>query len=226
MGWHSLALLGGLLAICIGVTTGKAFQDEAMSSSQTAQPSTPLMSDAPLPTDTPLISGPLLPSGTPLTSDYTEWTLIMNYSEPECIPTDPGRKFPVMCSGQPSNLVRPCDWYGCGCYRCPRGRKYLKGVDVVCSDGSTVYAPFNGTISDHGMCYGDDKDSPGTEGFTFIGSGFCFKIFNVTPDVHDGPVMKGCRLGTLQPMQAQYPRITSHFHVQKCDLSDPTGLLE
>ncbi|KAJ1195648.1 hypothetical protein NDU88_004916 [Pleurodeles waltl] len=210
--------------------------EDGMHNSHTAQPGTPLTFDT-LPTsgtpltsgalltsDTPPTSGTPLTSGAPLTSDYTHWTL--NYSQPaDCIPTEPGRKFAMMCSGQRSNLVRNCDLYGCGCYRCPRGRKYLKGVDVVCRDGSTVYAPFTGTISNHAMCYGDVEDGPGSEGFTFIGSGFCFKIFNVKADVHDGPVMKGCRLGTMLPMQARYPRITSHIHIQKCDLSDPTGLL-
>ncbi|KAJ1195087.1 hypothetical protein NDU88_004369 [Pleurodeles waltl] len=190
--------------------------EDGMHNSHTAQPGTPLTSD------TPPTSGTPLTSGAPLTSDYTHWTV--NYSQPaDCVPT--GRKFAMICSGQRSNLVRNCDLYGCGCYRCPRGRKYLKGVDVVCRDGSTVYAPFTGTISNHAMCYGDVEDSPGSEGFTFIGSGFCFKIFNVKPDDHDGPVMKGCRLGTMLPMQARYPRITSHIHIQKCDLSDPTGLL-
>ncbi|XP_069478076.1 uncharacterized protein [Ambystoma mexicanum] len=143
----------------------------------------------------------------------------------DCVPTEPGRKFPLLCSGQRNNLIRRCDLYGCGCYGSPRGHSLLKGVDVVCRDGATVYAPFTGTVMSLDGSYGDENDLPSGEGFMFVGSGLCLKIFNVHQDGQSGEITKGCRMGTLIPMQLKYPRITSHMHVQKCDLSDPTGLL-
>ncbi|XP_078542624.1 uncharacterized protein LOC144828385 [Lissotriton helveticus] len=158
------------------------------------------------------------------TTFSSDWTTDQSTSE-DCIPTEPGRKFPTMCSGQRKNVIRHCDLYGCGNYGGPRGRRYLKGVDIVCRDGLTVYAPFNGTIQSGDLCYGDVNDKPSDDGFTFIGSGLCVRIFNVKLDEHSGWIQKGCRLGTLMPMRTQYPRITSHIHIQKCDLSDPTGLI-
>ncbi|XP_069478083.1 leukocyte cell-derived chemotaxin-2-like isoform X2 [Ambystoma mexicanum] len=143
----------------------------------------------------------------------------------EDLEPEPGRRFPLLSSGQRKNLIRRCDLYGCGCYGSPRGHSLLKGVDIVCRDGATVYAPFTGTVMSLERTYGDENDRPSGEGFMFVGSGFCLKIFNVHQDGQSGEITKGCRMGTLIPMQLKYPRITSHMHVQKCDLSDPTGLL-
>ncbi|CAM5132521.1 unnamed protein product, partial [Eretmochelys imbricata] len=53
-----------------------------------------------------------------------------------------------ICAGNPMNKARGCDGYGCGYYTAPRkdGRRKHLGVDVICRDGSTVYAPFSGMI--------------------------------------------------------------------------------
>uniref|UniRef100_A0A674K7B5 Uncharacterized protein n=1 Tax=Terrapene triunguis TaxID=2587831 RepID=A0A674K7B5_9SAUR len=49
----------------------------------------------------------------------------------------------MICAGNPSNKIRGCDRFGCGHYG--TSIRHL-GVDVICKDGSTVYAPFSGTI--------------------------------------------------------------------------------
>uniref|UniRef100_A0A8C8W9X1 Leukocyte cell derived chemotaxin 2 n=1 Tax=Panthera leo TaxID=9689 RepID=A0A8C8W9X1_PANLE len=51
-----------------------------------------------------------------------------------------------ICAGKSSNEIRTCDRHGCGQYTAQRNHRPHQGVDVLCSDGSTVYAPFTGTI--------------------------------------------------------------------------------
>uniref|UniRef100_A0A9L0JV32 Leukocyte cell derived chemotaxin 2 n=1 Tax=Equus asinus TaxID=9793 RepID=A0A9L0JV32_EQUAS len=50
-----------------------------------------------------------------------------------------------ICAGKSSNEIRTCDSHGCGRYTAQSHRPH-QGVDVLCSDGSTVYAPFTGMI--------------------------------------------------------------------------------
>uniref|UniRef100_A0A8C6D7N8 Leukocyte cell derived chemotaxin 2 n=1 Tax=Moschus moschiferus TaxID=68415 RepID=A0A8C6D7N8_MOSMO len=52
----------------------------------------------------------------------------------------------IICAGKSSNEIRTCDSHGCGQYTAQRNQKLHQGVDVLCSDGSTVYAPFTGKI--------------------------------------------------------------------------------
>nr|XP_048303671.1 leukocyte cell-derived chemotaxin-2 isoform X2 [Myodes glareolus] len=51
-----------------------------------------------------------------------------------------------ICASKSSNEIRTCDSYGCGQYSAPRTNRHHPGVDVLCSDGSVVYAPFTGMI--------------------------------------------------------------------------------
>ncbi|KAF3852999.1 hypothetical protein F7725_013687 [Dissostichus mawsoni] len=78
------------------------------------------------------------------------------------------------------------------------GARLHKGLDIVCSDGSIVYAPFDVTLNGK------------------------VTLFYVQPDRTSGTVRAGQRLGVMLPMQSVYPEITSHIHVQMCDRSDPT----
>ncbi|KAJ1081554.1 hypothetical protein NDU88_001734, partial [Pleurodeles waltl] len=64
-------------------------------------------------------------------------------------------KWATTCAGQSSNRVRGCDSHGCGHYNAPRGSRLHKGVDVICNDGSVVYAPFTGTKQGQAKPYGD-----------------------------------------------------------------------
>ncbi|XP_025974050.2 leukocyte cell-derived chemotaxin-2 [Dromaius novaehollandiae] len=125
-----------------------------------------------------------------------------------------------ICSGQPSNKVRGCDSKGCGGYNSARGGRQHRGVDVVCEDGATVYAPFTGKINRQVRPYGNGNAID--DGVQLSGSGFCIKMFYVKPVKHSGAVRKGDKIGVLLPMQSVYRGITSHVHIQNCDLSDPT----
>nr|XP_025037023.1 myeloid protein 1-like [Pelodiscus sinensis] len=127
----------------------------------------------------------------------------------------------MICAGNPKNKPRRCDRLGCGHYGAPRlgGRKH-RGVDVICRDGSTVYAPFSGTIGGQVKPY--RKNNAINNGLLLRGSGFCIHIFYIRPVKYRGRIRKGQKIGVMLPMQRVYRGITSHVHVQNCNLSDPT----
>ncbi|OWK60332.1 Myeloid protein 1 [Lonchura striata] len=64
-------------------------------------------------------------------------------------PQQQHRHWAQLCSGNPTNRIRGCDRYGCGNFGADRQSSKEKhmGVDVICSDGATVYAPFSGQLS-------------------------------------------------------------------------------
>ncbi|KAM7370283.1 hypothetical protein PAMP_009844 [Pampus punctatissimus] len=106
---------------------------------------------------------------------------------------------------------------------CFRGGRDHQGLDIVCSDGSEVIAPFDVTLHGKLTVYSDTRKAAINSGINLRGAGLCFKLFYVNPDRTSGSVRKGERIGTMLPMQSVYPEITSHVHVQMCDRSDPTG---
>ncbi|KAM7370282.1 hypothetical protein PAMP_009844 [Pampus punctatissimus] len=103
------------------------------------------------------------------------------------------------------------------------GGRDHQGLDIVCSDGSEVIAPFDVTLHGKLTVYSDTRKAAINSGINLRGAGLCFKLFYVNPDRTSGSVRKGERIGTMLPMQSVYPEITSHVHVQMCDRSDPTG---
>ncbi|NXT75231.1 LECT2 protein, partial [Zapornia atra] len=125
-----------------------------------------------------------------------------------------------ICSSQPANRVRGCDRHGCGGYNNPRGGRKHRGVDVVCEDGSAVYAPFTGKIEKPARPYGNGNAID--NGVQLSGAGFCIKMFYIRPVKNRGSIQKGEKIGVMLPMQSVYPGITSHVHIQNCDLTDPT----
>ncbi|XP_035194646.1 leukocyte cell-derived chemotaxin-2 [Oxyura jamaicensis] len=129
----------------------------------------------------------------------------------------------TICAGQPSNKIRGCDRHGCGHYNAPRGVKKHKGVDVVCTDGSAVYAPFAGKIDRQAKPYGNSNAID--NGIQLSGGGFCIKMFYIKPVKYSGTIKKGEKIGVLLPMQSVYRGITSHVHIQNCDLTNPTSNL-
>ncbi|XP_031697659.1 leukocyte cell-derived chemotaxin-2-like [Anarrhichthys ocellatus] len=133
-----------------------------------------------------------------------------------------GVKFGQLCSGNSANSRRTSDGWGDGHYGARRGTREHKGLDIVCSDGSTVYAPFNVTLNGGVIVYTDVKKAAINNGINLRGEGLCFKLFYIQPDRLSGSVMKGERIGVMMPMQMVYRGITSHVHVQMCDKSDPT----
>ncbi|XP_074069606.1 leukocyte cell-derived chemotaxin-2-like [Macrotis lagotis] len=129
----------------------------------------------------------------------------------------------IMCAGKNENTIRGCDIHGCGSYGASRGKRKHNGVDVTCPDGSVVYAPFNGKIIRQAKPY--KKDNAINDGIQITGEGFCIKMFYVKATKYKGNIKKGEKLGNLLPLQKVYPKITSHIHIQNCDLSDPTPYL-
>uniref|UniRef100_A0AAY4CAR3 Leukocyte cell-derived chemotaxin-2 n=1 Tax=Denticeps clupeoides TaxID=299321 RepID=A0AAY4CAR3_9TELE len=101
---------------------------------------------------------------------------------------------------------------------CTHGKH--KGLDIVCADGSTIYAPFDVKLNGKAVPYRHNNAI--NNGIKLSGAGLCFKLFYVKPDKYSGSLKKGQKIGTLLPMQKVYPGITSHIHVQMCDESDPT----
>uniref|UniRef100_A0A8C8SIS6 M23ase beta-sheet core domain-containing protein n=1 Tax=Pelusios castaneus TaxID=367368 RepID=A0A8C8SIS6_9SAUR len=133
-----------------------------------------------------------------------------------------------ICAGNPSNKIRGCDGYGCGHYGAPRkskdgSRRQHKGVDVVCSDGSTVFAPFSGTIERQVIPY--KQNNAINNGVQLRGSGFCVKLLYIKPVKYRGQIKKGDKIGVMLPMQSVYRGMTSHVHVENCDRTNPTGNL-
>ncbi|XP_062855956.1 leukocyte cell derived chemotaxin 2, tandem duplicate 1 isoform X2 [Trichomycterus rosablanca] len=136
-------------------------------------------------------------------------------------------KFGALCSGNPANTKRGCDkQYGCGNYGARRdgGKRKHMGLDIVCADGATVYAPFDVKLNGKAAPY--KKNNAINDGVGLSGEGLCFKLFYMKPVKYSGTFKKGQKIGTLLPMQKVYPGITSHIHVQMCDQSDPTKYLK
>uniref|UniRef100_A0A8C9R3C3 Leukocyte cell derived chemotaxin 2, tandem duplicate 2 n=1 Tax=Scleropages formosus TaxID=113540 RepID=A0A8C9R3C3_SCLFO len=133
-------------------------------------------------------------------------------------------KFGTLCKGNPTNKHRKCDSFGCGNYGARRAggtRKHM-GLDIVCTDGDTVLAPFHVKINGPASPYTTGVNAAINDGLNLSGQGLCFKLFYVKPVETSGTVEQGQELGTMLPMQEVYPGITSHVHVQMCNKSDPT----
>ncbi|XP_009501203.2 LOW QUALITY PROTEIN: leukocyte cell-derived chemotaxin-2-like [Phalacrocorax carbo] len=143
---------------------------------------------------------------------------------PTAISSAAAAQWAEICSGQPANKIRGCDAQGCGGCNDPRGggRKH-RGVDVVCEDGSVVSTPFAGRIHKRARSYGNG--SAIGSGVQLSGSGFCIKMLYIKPVKYSGPIKKGEKISVLLPMQRVYQGITSHVHIQNCDLTDPTSNL-
>ncbi|KAM6964531.1 leukocyte cell-derived chemotaxin-2-like [Tautogolabrus adspersus] len=133
-----------------------------------------------------------------------------------------GVQFGPLCAGNPNNRRRISDSWGQGRYGAPRGSRTHKGLDIVCEDGSVVYAPFDVTLGGRVIVYTDPNKAAINNGINLNGGGLKFKLFYVQPDRVSGTVRKGERIGVMLPMQQVYPGITSHVHVQMSDRSDPT----
>ncbi|NXN18313.1 MIM1 protein, partial [Indicator maculatus] len=138
------------------------------------------------------------------------------------------RRWATICSGNPTNEIRGCDKYGCGYYKAPRhdgkSRHQHTGVDVICADGATVFAPFSGELS--GPVKFFHNGNAIDDGVQIRGQGFCVKLVCIHPIRYNGRISKGQVLGKMLPMQRVFPGITSHIHVENCDHSDPTSNLE
>ncbi|XP_036403579.1 myeloid protein 1-like [Megalops cyprinoides] len=129
-------------------------------------------------------------------------------------------RFGTLCRGNPFNSRRSCDKFGCGHYGAPRKGGRHSGLDIVCSDGALVYAPFSGTIVRRSRPYGNGNAID--DGIQIQSGGLCVKLFYLRPWRTSGRVSLGQAIGTMLPMQKVFRGITSHVHVQMCDRSDPS----
>uniref|UniRef100_A0A2K5EQ97 Peptidase M23 domain-containing protein n=1 Tax=Aotus nancymaae TaxID=37293 RepID=A0A2K5EQ97_AOTNA len=141
------------------------------------------------------------------------------------ISTGLARPWANICVDKSSNENRTCDRHGCGQYSAQSQRPH-QGVDVLCSAGSTVFAPFTGMImgplqlKPYWTCMNGNINN-----YTSFLLGFCVKTFYIKPIKYKGPTKRGEKLGTLLPLQKVSPGIQSHVHIENCDLSDPTAYL-
>uniref|UniRef100_A0A3Q3WSK2 Uncharacterized protein n=1 Tax=Mola mola TaxID=94237 RepID=A0A3Q3WSK2_MOLML len=133
-----------------------------------------------------------------------------------------GVTFSQLCSGNPNNQRRTSDMWGQGNYGASRQDRLHQGLDIVCNDGATVYAPFDVKLKGQVIVYPNGLKMAINKGIKLEGEGLCFKLFYVEPDKLWGTLRRGERIGTMLPMQSVYPGITSHVHVQMCNKSDPT----
>ncbi|XP_078347407.1 leukocyte cell-derived chemotaxin-2-like isoform X2 [Oculina patagonica] len=132
--------------------------------------------------------------------------------------------FAQICSSNPSNQIRGRDNYGSGAYGASRdgGRRSHKGIDIVCTAGSYVYAPFPAKVRRVSKPYGRTHKHWGKDfntGIYMEGTGswqdYKVKMWYVSKDVSDGTyVSAGSVIGTMKDRAAASPGMTNHVHVQ------------
>ncbi|AWP18221.1 Chemotaxin-like protein isoform 2 [Scophthalmus maximus] len=82
-----------------------------------------------------------------------------------------GVRFGQLCDGNPGNTRRTSDSWGQGHYGARRGTRQHQGLDIVCSDGSIVYAPFDVTLEGRVTVYTDPLKAAINSGINLKGEG-------------------------------------------------------
>jgi peptidoglycan LD-endopeptidase LytH len=116
--------------------------------------------------------------------------------------------------------VRAYDAFGSGQFGAVRdaGKRRHEGVDYVAAPGAAVHAPISGEVARLGYAYGGEG---GYRVVEIVNSETKMKarVFYVAPTVEVGDVVvAGQQIGTAQDLNARYPGITNHVHVE---LRDP-----
>lgn len=133
---------------------------------------------------------------------------------------------PVLCG-----VTRDSDAWGDGRFGASRGDRRHNGVDIVARFGQDVLSPVDGRIVRMAYPYANDTVLSGVmiEGLGRHG-GLEIKIFYMTPA--DGmvgqSVTAGQTIGAAQSLQAKYPGITDHIHLevrQNGVVRDPQSLI-
>jgi len=140
-------------------------------------------------------------------------------------------KFAIICG---SNAIRGNDDLGRGSYGSSRNRNGKKGthngIDIVCSDGSNVYAPFDGKITRRARpgskdCVNDGLKLEGSGTW----SGYSAKIFYVHPNKIGQFVKKGHLIGSHLGLKCAYgSSMTDHVHLElykNGNLVNPTSFV-
>ena len=115
-------------------------------------------------------------------------------------------------------IPRRCDSYGCGNFGAPRdgrARKH-KGQDYISTVGQPVFTPIDGRVVSTGAAYADGRYPELTlvkiQSLSGVAS---FAFMYVLPVVQVGDtVTAGERIGTAQSLQARYPGIPNHVHIE------------
>lgn len=127
--------------------------------------------------------------------------------------------------------VRGCDDYGCGSFGASRdsGARSHAGVDYIASSGQDVSAVQGGTVTRIGYPYGDDLSLRYIE--INGGDGYVSRQLYVSPaqGIARGTIVTaGQVIGNYQSLDARYPGITPHVHVEiryNGNVIDPTTLI-
>jgi murein DD-endopeptidase MepM/ murein hydrolase activator NlpD len=116
--------------------------------------------------------------------------------------------------------VRHEDTFGSGHFGASRdgGKRKHEGVDYVIAPGAAVHAPISGEVARLGFAYGGEG---GYRVVEIVNSETKIKarVLYVAPSVQVGDiVVAGQEIGAAQDLNARYPGITNHVHVE---LRDP-----
>ena len=112
--------------------------------------------------------------------------------------------------------VRACDDYGCGGFGAVRdaGERRHEGVDFDAAAGQPVQAPISGFVSRIGDAYPDDDQLKFVE-ITNPALHYVARAFYVDPSVSEGQAVRlGQPIGRAHSLQARYPGITNHIHLE------------
>lgn len=113
--------------------------------------------------------------------------------------------------------LRRCDCWGEGHFGAPRGQRTHQGVDIVAIAGQPVGAPMHALVVRVAEPYDDDAILSGLL-LRGIGAdaGIEAKLFYVAPDLAliGQTVVPGQCIGIVQSLQARYPAITDHVHLE------------
>mgnify|MGYP003418325317 FL=1 len=112
------------------------------------------------------------------------------------------------------NKLRACDAGGCGYFGAPRKDHIHKGIDIVCTPGTTVISPVDGVITRSFLPYANDNNYNGVEIATVDNK---IKIMYMLPYFEKiGTTVKaGDPIGVAQDISKKYTSaVTPHLHVE------------
>ncbi|XP_078347146.1 myeloid protein 1-like isoform X2 [Oculina patagonica] len=126
--------------------------------------------------------------------------------------------FSQVCSNNPSNQIRGLDRWGSGAFGASRGRRTHKGIDIVCSAGSNISAPFPAKVLrrskpylNNNADYNNGIYMEGTEKW----AGYRVKMWYVGKQVRNGAILPaGSYIGDMKDRAAGSRGMTNHVHVQ------------
>ena len=112
--------------------------------------------------------------------------------------------------------IRACDGFGCGAFGADRdagGRRH-EGTDFDALAGQAVDAPISGFVSKIGFAYSDDQRYRFVQ-ITNPALHYQARVFYVNPSVREGQAVHvGQPIGRDRSLEARYPGITNHVHLE------------